>query len=83
LSSAERETIEYLLKNGASTAEIARKLGRHRSSIGREIERGRKIVEVEIKTTKKYLPLTEEVFVYEAKYAQSGYVERQMKAMSG
>jgi len=70
LTIVERQTIASLLKNGINRAEIARRIGKHRSTITREIKRGSVEIEREIKTNKKYLPLTEKVFVYDAVRAQ-------------
>jgi len=71
LTIVEREIIQGLLKEKFSQSYIAKRIGFDKSTISREIDRGSRLIEVEIKTTKKYLPLTESELVYDAKYAQS------------
>jgi IS30 family transposase len=44
LSAEDRDKIAVMVAEGATRAEIARKLGRHRSTIGREIERNSDLV---------------------------------------
>ncbi len=71
LTIVQREVIQALLKEKQSQSYIAARLGVNRSTVCREIERGSRVVEVEIRTTKKHLPLTETMKVYDARYAQS------------
>ena len=80
LTRGDREVIGALSRQGISQAEIARRIGIHRSTVSREIGRGSEAEEIEIKTTKKYLPLTETVMRYEAKKAQAGSEERRRES---
>ena len=80
LTREKREEISGLKKAGVRQTEIAKRIGCHRSTVGREIRRGSYEAEVEIKTTKKYIPLTEIVSVYEAKRAQEKQEERRRES---
>jgi len=82
LTYADRVCIALMLKQNKKQAEIAVVVGCSPSTISREISRYSTKVEVEIKTTKKYLPLTEVKVVYDPDIAHMEYLKSR-KACNG